>query len=286
MAQFTNQAQLSYTGGVVNSNIAVGEIVEVLSAQKTAVRDTYRDGDRIAYVVSGVNSGALPVTGVTVTDDLGGYTFGAGTVRPLSYVADSVHLYVNGVETTTPTVTEEADGTVTFGGITLPAGASYVLIYEADLNAFAPLGAGGTITNTATVGGTGIATPVTDDATVTAAARPALTITKSIEPIPVAENGVVTYRFVIQNYGNTEADAAANVILTDTFDPILEGLTVTLDGAPLAEGTGYTYDAGTGLFTTGGGQITVPAATYAQDPVTGAYVTTPGTTTLTVTGTV
>ena len=31
MAIFTNQATLSYTGGVINSNTAVGEIVEVLS---------------------------------------------------------------------------------------------------------------------------------------------------------------------------------------------------------------------------------------------------------------
>ena len=39
MARFTNQAQLSYNGAVVNSNIAVGEIVEVLSVSKTAVTE-------------------------------------------------------------------------------------------------------------------------------------------------------------------------------------------------------------------------------------------------------
>ena len=37
MAQFTNQAQLSYNNSVTSSNIAVGEIIEVLSATKTAV---------------------------------------------------------------------------------------------------------------------------------------------------------------------------------------------------------------------------------------------------------
>ena len=41
MAQFTNQAQLSYNNTVVNSNVVVGEIVEVVSANKTAVVDTY-----------------------------------------------------------------------------------------------------------------------------------------------------------------------------------------------------------------------------------------------------
>ena len=41
MARFTNQAQLRYGDAVANSNIAVGEILEVLSATKTAVRSTY-----------------------------------------------------------------------------------------------------------------------------------------------------------------------------------------------------------------------------------------------------
>ena len=38
MAQFTNQAQLRYGNSVTNSNIAVGEILEVLSISKTAVK--------------------------------------------------------------------------------------------------------------------------------------------------------------------------------------------------------------------------------------------------------
>lgn len=41
MARFTNQAQLRYGNNVANSNIAVGEILEVLSATKTAVKNTY-----------------------------------------------------------------------------------------------------------------------------------------------------------------------------------------------------------------------------------------------------
>ncbi len=42
MARFTNQAQLRYGDSITNSNIAVGEILEVLSAAKTAVRSGYR----------------------------------------------------------------------------------------------------------------------------------------------------------------------------------------------------------------------------------------------------
>ena len=40
MAQFTNQARLSYNNSVVTSNVAVGEILEALAATKTAITDT------------------------------------------------------------------------------------------------------------------------------------------------------------------------------------------------------------------------------------------------------
>ena len=55
MAIFTNQAQLRYGNAVANSNVAVGEILEVLAATKTAVRKTYGQNDRVTYVVSIVN---------------------------------------------------------------------------------------------------------------------------------------------------------------------------------------------------------------------------------------
>lgn len=74
MATFTNQATLSYNGGSTNSNIITGEIVDVLTASKTAVVDTYRTPDKITYVVSLVNTGTLALTNLTLTDNLGAYT--------------------------------------------------------------------------------------------------------------------------------------------------------------------------------------------------------------------
>ena len=57
MPTFSNQAQLSYNGITANSNIAYGQILEVLAASKTALSDTYTSGDRITYIFSIVNSG-------------------------------------------------------------------------------------------------------------------------------------------------------------------------------------------------------------------------------------
>lgn len=284
MAQFTNQAQLSYNNAVINSNVAIGEVLEVLSADKTAVTTTYTPGGDVTYVISAVNSGATPVSGVTVTDNLGAYTFGETTLYPLTYKEGSVRLYINGVLQAAPTV--EVGPPLVVSGITLPANSNMVLIYEASVTAFAPLGEADSIINTATVTGGGISAPITVTETVTPVAEAMLDITKSISPVPVAENGVVTYTFIIRNSGNAPADAAANVTLTDTFLPVLSDLTVLLDGVELSEGTGYTYAITEGEFATVPGVITVPAATYTQDPATGVWSITPGVTTLTVSGTI
>ena len=60
---------MRYGRSIANSNIAVGEILEVLSAAKEAVRNTYRQNDTITYVISIVNAGTLAYTGLTITDN-------------------------------------------------------------------------------------------------------------------------------------------------------------------------------------------------------------------------
>ncbi len=284
MAQFTNQAQLTYNNSVISSNVAVGEILEVLSGAKTALSTDYTLGEDVTYVISAVNSGTAAVTDLSVTDDLGAYTNGTETLYPLTYTAGSVRMYINGVLQPAPVVT--AGPPLVFSGITLPANSNLIIAYEAQVNQFAPLDVTGSITNTATLDGNGIPSPITVTEEVTPEAAPDLTITKSIQPIPVTENGVVTYTFLLQNYGNTPAEADANAVITDTFEPVLSNITVTFNGATWAEGTEYTYDEATGLFATAAGEITVPAATYTTNPETGAVVVVPGVSTLTVTGTI
>ena len=284
MAIFSNQATLTYNGGSTNSNIAYGEILDVLTATKTAIEGTYAPGELVTYVVTLRNTGGTALTGVTVTDDLGGYVFEGNTVYPLTYEDGSATVFVNGVPQAAPAVT--AGPPLAVSGLNIPAGGDLVLVYQARANQFADPAAGGTIVNTVTVTGDGITTPITATETVTAASAPELTISKAISPTQVVDNDRVTYTFVIQNTGNEAVVATATAVITDTFDAILTDLVVTYDGATWTEGVQYTYDAATGLFATLPGAITVPAATYTQDPVTGAYTLTPGIATLTVTGTI
>ena len=284
MAIFSNQATLTYNGNTTNSNIAYGEILDVLSATKTAIEGTYAPGELVTYVVTLRNTGNAALTGLTVSDDLGGYPVNGTTVYPLTYEEGSAAVFVNGVPQAAPAVT--AGPPLVISGLTVPADGDLVLVYQARANTFADPTADGTIVNTVTVTGDGLSAPATATETVTAETAPNLTISKSISPSQVVDNDRITYTFVIQNTGNEAVAAADNAAITDVFDPILTALTVTFEGDVWTEGVQYTYDETTGLFTTLPGAITVPAATYTQDPVTGAYTVTPGTVTMTVTGTI
>ena len=284
MAIFSNQATLTVNGNITNSNIAYGEILDVLVATKTAVEGTYTPGQIVTYVVTLRNTGTGALTGLTVTDNLGGYVFNGTTVYPLTYEVGSATQFTNGVPQAAPAVT--AGPPLVISGITVPAGGDVVLVYQAQANAYADPAPGGTINNTVTITGDGLSAPITATETVTAESAADLAISKSITPAQVVDNDRVTYTFVIQNSGNQAVVATDNASITDTFDPILTALAVTFNGTPWTQGVEYNYNETTGLFTTVPGQILVDAATYTQDPVTGAYTANPGIATLVVTGTI
>ena len=169
-------------------------------------------------------------------------------------------------------------------GLTIPAGGYAQLIYQVRVNEFAPVAVGGEIVNTVTATSGGELATASE--TITVAQTPILAITKGINPTTVSENGQLTYTFTVQNLGNTPALVGDALVITDVFDPALDPITVTYNGTLWTEGVEYNYDPVSGLFTTVAGNITVPAATFTQDPVTGEWNVTPGVATLVVTGTV
>lgn len=284
MATFTNQATLFYNNTRTSSNIVSGEIIGVLSATKTALVDSYSTGDVITYVVSIINAGASAFNTLSLSDDLGAYAFNAGSLVPLDYVEDSLKYYTNGVLQPSPAVS--AGAPLSVSNFSVPAGGNALLIYSARANGFAPLGEGGDIVNTATITGGGLIAPLTAEATVTARDGIQLSLSKALSPATITENGQVTYTLTIYNYGASEVIATDDVIISDTFDPILENISVAFNGSSWTAPANYSYNAATGLFASNAGQITVPAATFTQDTTTGEWNVVPGVSTLVITGTV
>lgn len=283
MAQFTNQASISYNGVTANSNIVTGEITQVLTASKTSVSGSYRRGEVLTYAVSITNTGAAPLDGLTVTDNLGAYAVGGTTATPLTFTGGSVLYYVNGALQASPAVT--AGPPLTISGISVPAGGNALLVYRATVNDYAAPGTGGSIVNTASVSGGGLTEPISASETVTADTSALLSITKALNPTVVAENGQIAYTFTIRNTGAEAVDAAAALVVSDTFDPALKTpISVTLNGDAWPETGNYSYNAASGAFATTAGRVTVPAAAYEQDTATGLWTVTPGVAVLTVTG--
>ena len=263
---------------------AESNILLLGNESQTALNSNYEPGDNVTYVINIVNSGTAALTGLTLKDDLGAYTLDANTHVPLTYVEDTIQYFINGVSQASPVVTIAGGLSVT--GLSVPAGGNTTLLYETKVNDYANPTALSTITNTANLSGDSLYNDLSASATITAAATTNLSISKSVCPDSVVENGQLTYTFVIQNTGSLAAQASDNVVISDTFDPILNPITVTFDNVTWTVGTNYSYDTTTGVFNTIAGQITVPAATYTQNPATGIWTLTPGVSVLKVTGTV
>lgn len=282
MATITNQATLTYNNIVVNSNVARGEVVDVLTGTKNSILSSYTNGEKLTFIVSLINSGNMPLSNITITDNLGKYNLNENEYTPLSYVDNSTIYYVNGIKQATPTIATQ-NGLV-ISGLNVPANGNVLVIYETLTNEFAPLLEGSTITNSAVVSGGGLTNPLKLTNTVAATLSAVLAIQKAISPNPVTENGTITYTFTITNTGNKDANALDNVVLSDTFNPVLSNVSVSLNGVTITSPDDYTYDEVTGEFKTTTGTITVPAADIVQDGTTGVVSVTPGVAVLVVTG--
>lgn len=283
MATFFNRATLTYGTNSITSNTVSGEIVQTLSVAKNASADEYFSDSVLTYAVSLVNSGSTALNGLTLTDDLGEFAISETlSVRPLNYVLDSILYYVNGVLQPTPAVVTASP--LVISGISVPAGGNAVIVYNATVNEYAPLVNGSVITNIVTISGNSALGDITASETIEVANTPLLSILKSLSPETVAENGTLTYTLLVENRGNTPV--TSDLTVSDIFDPILENITVTLNGNLLTEGDDYTYDETTGLFTTLPSAVTLPAAVYTTDPTTGEVIVTPGTAIIRITGTV
>ena len=196
----------------------------------------------------------------------------------------SIRYFLDGVLQAAPSV--DAGAPLVIEGIRVNAESSTLVIYQAQVNEFAPLDGDGEILNTATISGCGLCDDVVVSETVTTADSPVLSLLKEVTPCRVMCDGQVAYTLTVSNSGNEAADAEDDLIIRDTFQPVLSDLLVTFNGTPWVEGTHYTYNQTSGEFATVAGQVTVPAATFTQDPVTGVITTVPGSAVLSITGTI
>lgn len=285
MATIENFATVRYTSNGTPltrvSNVAEIGLTSSVTFSKVSLGSEYTADGTITYILTISNTSSTPLTTLTVTDDLGTFTEGALTLTPLTYVGPAL-LLVDGQDVTAQlTVDSKNPASVVFSIPALAAGATANIIYEAAVNAFAPLDGEGTITNAATLITDADCADGTATATVTAASAADVSVLKQMSPNPVVCGDTVTYTIRIYNYGNAPAE---DVQLVDAFDPAPTNITVSRNGV-LLTGTDYTYVGGVlTVPPTGGTLDTVPAATFTRDTTTGEVIVTPGVVEYVITG--
>ena len=287
MPTIENFATVSYTSAGVSetrvSNIAEISLESAVGFTKTSVGNTYGDNSILTYILTVTNSSGSELIGSTVTDNLGTYTFGTTELTPLEYVAPAV-LLINGQDVSAElTVDSSTPGSLIFTLPAIPAGATANIIYKAQVNDFAPLSLDSTIVNTSTLESESGCADATASTTVLVENVANISIIKQMCPNPVICGDTITYTIRIYNYGNTPAE---NVVLTDTFNPAPTNITVYRDGV-LLPSSEYNYTGGTLTVPVATAQpVTVPPATFTQDPVTGIITVTPSIVEYIITGTI
>lgn len=285
MATIENFATVSYTSGGVTetkvSNLAEIGLESAISFAKTTLGDTYSEDSVITYILSITNTSANTVSNIRITDDLGSFVFGTIELTPLGYTAPAL-LLIDGQDVSSQlTVDDTTAGSLVFSFPTLPAGATANVVYRASVNEFAPLDLNSAIVNTATLTSDSDCADGSASATVTAASAANVSVFKQMAPNPVVCGDVVTYTIRIYNYGNIPAE---DVVLTDTFNPAPDTITVSKDGVLLG-GSEYSYVGGTLTTPVGTGTpVSVPAATFTRDSETGILNVTPGVVEYVITG--
>lgn len=274
-----NRANISYSYNGsqgrpgAESNTTSTVLVEPCSVTltKSPLYASYRSGDTVSFVVRAENTGSAALEGVTFSDNLGS----DAAVKPLTYVSDSLRVYVDGAPVT---VTPSQSGGLSFtlASALLP-GSSVIAVYSAVTDSDSA-----SVTNTVTMTATGAAPAgcainQTAESTVTAVSYANLSIYKSASADTVTSGEQLSYTFTIMNGGSAEA---TDVVLTDTLPSVFSVQTVSVTDASGTRvyGAGeYSVDAATNTITlpnTAGEPITVAAATDSG----------PGIATVTVTG--
>lgn len=273
-----NQANITYqynsSTGNATSNIVETTVLDLygITANKTALQQTFKPGENITYITTIENSGSANLYNVTLQDDLGN--------NNLTILNNSIYIYKNEVLQTI-----DPSGTfIEIPGILTP-GEQVLVIYIATVNNDIDSTID-EITNTQmiTARGGGVTGPLitvtpNPTATIIRANYAQLSIMKTTDKETIMSGDNLTYTFTITNTGNTEA---TNVILTDYLPEgfVINSIISETNGTITTYNpTDYTFDPTTRLLTlpnNTGNRITVPAATMEN----------PGTTTVTIAGTV
>lgn len=222
-----------------------------LSVTKTAAPEPVMPGDVLSYTIVIFNSGPDEATGVAIYDP-----------RPANtqFVSGSVSITppsAGGITGSPPVIADD---------LTVAAGTAVTVTYRVKVRSQTPDGT--IITNTASVTGTQVYTPVIDTVTSTVfLPAPAINIDKS-GPAAAQVGSTIVFTFTVSNAGNTPLD---NVVISDNIVSPINLVSNGNGDAILDQSESWLYSASYNIPLTSPGSITNTAfvtATYLSTMVT------------------
>lgn len=286
--QIYNTASLTFQygsqKGCVSSNVAVTTLQDLLTVSKTSLGDSYSQNSEITFIISINNNNNSVIKNIKIEDDMGTYCLGQdicdASFTPLTYIGPSI-LYIGGVFSANiePKI---SSGKILFEISNIPARSNALIIYKTVANNFAQLVSGSKIISTVSISSDEISKTITDSSTLNIKDEADIRIIKNMNPNPILTGEKITYNFSLYNYGNTEA---TNVTLNDTFSPAPNTVNVYLNSQELTT-SDFSYANSTLTIPSYNSNISIsiPAANFIQDNITGLISIEPGITSIMVTG--
>ncbi len=284
-SETTNRASLTYqygenTGSAL-SNAAKPALAPPLAVEKTSLAAEYRRDSAITFILTVANNGRSLLSDLEVEDDLAAYVLpGPLSVLPLDYVGPA-RLYINGAFVSELKAEETEEGSVFFTIPSLGAGENAMILYQARVNAYAPLDTGAVLTNDSSFMTEDMEEALYASYTLRSEDYADVRVLKSLSPHPAIPGGPLTISYFLYNYGNREA---TGVILRDALEQPMTGLSLKVNGDtvdPLeyeeTEGALTIPREGASL------SLTVPAAAFLQGEGGLVHID-PGVTVVTVSG--
>lgn len=285
--QISNFASLTFEYGSskeeVLSNTAFATLQDSVNIDLSSVENSYSSNDTITYILSIINNSSRCIKNIKVSNDLASYTINSGisqkTITPLSYEGTS-KLYIGG-KFFSDIEAEVLSDKIIFNLEEIPALSNALIFYSTRVNKNAELSTGSSLKSTSSLTYDGMINNIESSDTIYVKEKADVTLIKYMYPNSITSGEIITYNFILYNYGNIEAK---NVAFSDTFSPAPLNLNVSVNSDALSS-KNYSYINGEIKIPSYGSDfsLSIPPANFIRDENNGAITTKPGSTIITIT---
>lgn len=285
--QISNFASLTFEYGSkkeeVLSNTAFATLQDSVSVELSSVENSYFLDDTITYIISVTNNNNKNIKNIKIDNDLASYSLGSGiskkSISPLSYTGTS-KIYIGGkffCETTPECFPDK----IVFNLEEIPALSNALIFYSTQVNKNAYLSTGSFLKSTALLTYDNMINNQESSHTIYVREKADVNLIKYMYPSSITSGEIITYNFILYNYGNIEAE---NVSFSDTFHPAPLNLNVCVNSDTLSP-KNYSYINGEIKIPAyvSDFSLSIPPAKFIQDKNSGTITTNPGTTIITIT---